>query len=95
MIRKIFFTVVLLFCLAGIAKSAVPVAKDHPDSVYLFSYGTNGLRFAWSADQKNWQSVANGYVFLKSDYGAWGSEKKMYDPYLIQGKNGRWEMVWR
>ncbi|MBC7948546.1 MAG: carbohydrate binding domain-containing protein [Chitinophagaceae bacterium] len=68
--------------------------NDEPDSVYLFSYGTNGLRFAWSLDNVTWNSIGNGYAYVKSDYGRWGSEKKMITPYLIQGRNGEWQCVW-
>src|SRR5262245_8548633 len=73
---------------------------NEPDSVFLFSYSTakndnhNGLHFAWSVDQKNWQSIGNEYGFLHSDYGRWGSEKRMIDPYLLQTPNGEWHCVW-
>jgi len=69
--------------------------KNEPDSVYLFSYGTNGLKFAWSRDKKEWTSIGNGYSYVKSDYGQWGSQKRMIAPYLIQGRNKRWECVWQ
>lgn len=69
-------------------------ALDQPDSLYLFSYGTNGLRFAWSIDKQNWTAIGNGYPFLRSDYGTWGAEKKMYTPYLIRGANDTWHIVW-
>lgn len=68
--------------------------NNEPDSVYLFSYGTNGLRFAWSADKQNWTSIGNGHAYIVSDYGRWGSEKKMNAPYLIQGRKGEWQLVW-
>ena len=67
---------------------------DEPDSAYLFSYNANGLRFAWSRDQTNWTPIGNGYLFLKSDYGRWGSEKKMITPYVIRGRNGEWVCAW-
>lgn len=84
---------ILLFLLAHCISNNV-IAYDQPDSVYLFSYGTNGLRFAWSQDKQNWSSIGNGHSYVKSDYGAWGSEKRMYTPYLIEGKEGRWQAVW-
>jgi alpha-L-arabinofuranosidase len=77
----------------------VAVAKI-PDSVYLFSYATeknnshNGLHFAWSSDKKNWHSIGNEFSYLRSDYGRWGSEKKMFTPYLAQGPDGVWHCVW-
>lgn len=84
---------ILLFLLVQ-SISGNAIAYDQPDSVYLFSYGTNGLRFAWSQDKQNWSSIGNGHAYVKSDYGAWGSEKRMYTPYLIEGKDGRWQAVW-
>jgi alpha-L-arabinofuranosidase len=75
-------------------------AKYDPDSVYLFSYATeknyhhNGLHFAWSLDKQQWHPIGNEWGFLKSDYGPWGSEKKMFSPYLIAGQDGNWHCVW-
>lgn len=73
--------------------SANPLFNE-PDSVYLFSYGSNGLCFAWSADKQNWKTIGNGHIYIKSDYGRWGSEKKMNTPYLIQGPYDEWQLVW-
>src|SRR5690349_17060816 len=84
----------VLLILVSYGFSVDAMAYDQPDSVYLFSYGTNGLRFAWSQDKQNWTSIGNGHPYVKSDYGAWGSEKRMYTPYLIEGKDGRWQAVW-
>lgn len=73
---------------------------NEPDSVYLFSYATgknnnhDGLHFAWSADQSHWFLIGNGFGFVKSDYGRWGSEKRMITPYLIPGHDGGWQCVW-
>lgn len=70
------------------------------DSVYLFSYATeknsnhNGLHFAWSTDKKNWQGMGSEFSYLRSDYGRWGSEKKMFAPYLVQAPDGMWHCIW-
>ncbi|WP_207535955.1 alpha-L-arabinofuranosidase C-terminal domain-containing protein [Desertivirga arenae] len=92
------FLLSLVFILAtlcpGTSFAINKVGYDRPDSVYLFSYGTNGLRFAWSLDKQNWTRIGNGYIFLKSDYGTWGAEKKMYTPYLFKGKDNLWQLVW-
>ncbi|ACU63160.1 alpha-L-arabinofuranosidase C-terminal domain-containing protein [Chitinophaga pinensis] len=75
-------------------------AKNDPDSVYLFSYATeknnhhNGLHFAWSRDQEQWHPIGNEWGYLKSDYGRWGAEKRMFAPYLISGPDGNWHCVW-
>lgn len=73
---------------------------DEPDSVYLLFYATtkngshNGLHFAYSADRINWTTIGNEFSFIKSDYGAWGAEKKMISPNLTQSPDGTWHAVW-
>ena len=84
----------LLTVLSLTVINASALEKNEPDSAYLFAYNANGLRFAWSLDKQHWTPVGNNYTFLKSDYGRWGSEKKMINPYLIQGKNKRWICAW-
>lgn len=85
--------------------AALPVQADvrdvtnAPDSVYLFSYaqanGQSGLRFAWSGDGEKWHVVADNYEYLKSDFGPWGSGKKMYAPMLVQSKeDNSWHCLW-
>jgi alpha-L-arabinofuranosidase len=71
-----------------------------PDSVYLFSYsaadGRGGLKFAWSGDGERWQNLADGYSFLSSDFGPWGSMKRMYSPHLTQLRaDGSWHCTWQ
>ena len=76
------------------------IFANEPDSAWLFSYasktneGRNGLHFAYSIDKKNWISIGNEFGFLKSDYGAWGSEKKMQTPFLLKGADGIWHCIW-
>jgi hypothetical protein len=71
-----------------------PTQHVAADSVYLFSYVNDGLRFAWSDDRNNWTPVGTGQVYLRSDFGRWGSDKKMFAPYVIQGRKGVWQCVW-
>ena len=73
----------------------VPAHANVPDSVYLFSYNPDpaqGLAFAYSADGRQWTSIASGASFVKSDYGAWGPEKKMHRPVLAQQADGSWQL---
>ena len=90
--KKYFLLIALISNLGALAKE--------PDSVYLFSYATaknnhhNGLHFAWSRDNLSWYSIGNEFSYLKSDYGRWGSEKRMITPYLIQGAGGEWQCIW-
>lgn len=73
---------------------------SQPDSAYLFSYATgkdnnhNGLHFAWSNDQENWHRIGPEHSFLRSDYGRWGTEKRMLSPYLTRTPDGLWHCYW-
>ena len=63
--------------------------------VYLFSFfqnnGEDGLHMAWSEDGMNWTPLKNNESFLTP---AAGKDKLMRDPCIIQGKDGRFHMVW-
>ncbi|MEN9908470.1 MAG: hypothetical protein RLZZ540_1619 [Bacteroidota bacterium] len=92
------FIMSIVMVLPAFAKNNRKLA--HPGSVYLFAYtpehlsGRTGLQFAWSVDRKNWHSVGQNYNFLYSDYGRWGSQKKMIAPYLFKATDGMWHCVW-
>ena len=88
-------SIVLVFLLFSRNSFATePTQHAAADSVYLFSYVNDGLRFAWSDDRNNWTPVGTGQVYLRSDFGRWGSDKKMFAPYVIQGRGGVWQCVW-
>ncbi len=95
-IIAVFVSVLLVFTMVQSASAYIK-----PDHVYLFSYTTNkdnnhtGLHFAWSRDSINWTPIGNDYSFLRSDYGRWGSEKRMISPYLVMEPNGAWHCVWQ
>ena len=101
--KRTFLRIYLLVTITFVGQSAFSIAnamQNEPDSVYLFSYATNknhnhnGLHFAWSTDQENWKPIGPEFRFLSSDYGSWGSEKRMLSPYLFQGNDGWWHCVW-
>lgn len=81
--------------------SFAQVVANRLDSVYVFSYATapdagrSGLKLAWSRDAERWYSIGDGYGYVKSDYGAWGSEKRMISPRLMRGTDGMWHCVWQ
>ena len=56
---------------------------NHPDSVYVrpdVKNGTRNFKIAYSQDKKHWTHVHCN--LFESDYGPWGSEKKLYHPVL-------------
>lgn len=96
----------LMCALATLPMTDVALAQERtmhtskPDSVYLMSYTTShdnyhlGLHFAYSLDGENWMSIGNGRSYLKSDFGAWGSQKRMLTPWVTKGHDGWWHCVW-
>ncbi|RYE32421.1 MAG: alpha-L-arabinofuranosidase, partial [Sphingobacteriales bacterium] len=92
--KNIYFYFLMFLLLSKSSYSSESVKHASADSVYLFSYGTDGLQFAWSHDRVNWTPVGTGQVYLRSDFGRWGSGKKMISPYLILDRNGLWHCVW-
>lgn len=90
-----------LFCFSLFGKASVLNLAVKADSVYLFSYaqpqnnGHFGLQFAWSRDKQQWHPIGDDYGFVKSDYGRWGSQKRMIEPFLLKGPGNEWECVWQ
>lgn len=78
--------------LAGVmAPDAMMAGK--PTEVLAFSMpdGNGGMKLATrSAKDHKWKSIGNFYNFLGSDYGAWGSGKRMYNVRLAQAEDGRY-----
>ena len=70
----------LLFS-AALAIASLPALANHPDSVYVrpdVKNGTRDFQIAYSIDGKHWTHVPCN--LFESDYGPWGSEKKLYYP---------------
>ena len=90
----------LLFITFIFLISGLKLFASEPDSAYIFSYtsgkhnNTAGLNFAWSIDRENWFGIGPEFRFLGSDFGAWGSQKKMIDPFVFQDENGLWHCLW-
>lgn len=93
--KKSILIIALLF--AFISNS---FSTSKTDSVYLFAYATtknhsyNGLHYAWSDDAKIWNTIGPEHSYIKSDYGTWGAQKKMFTPFLIQDNNKIWHLIW-
>ncbi len=97
--KKIFmpaFTIAFLLSMLTINK----MYANEPDSAYIFAYATtknnnhNGLHFAWSLDKKEWHPIGPEHSYIRSDYGRWGSQKRMISPFVFHSKDGMWHSVW-
>ena len=65
------------------------------EQVNLFSYfidnGQDGLHLAYSKDGLKWEALNNGKSFLTPNV---GGDKLMRDPFILQGIDGVFHMVW-
>ena len=89
-------TCLFVFVLPGRAQNAAKnQAMNLPATCYLFSYfvgnGEDGLHLAWSRDGYKWETLNGGKSYLKPQVGA---AKLMRDPFLLQGPDGTFHLVW-
>ena len=71
------------FMTAIVVMMSLPSFANHPDSVWVrpdVKNGTRDMQIAYSIDKKHWTHVSCN--LFESDYGTWGSEKKLYHPVL-------------
>ena len=74
-----------------------PAIEYNPHNKTYYMITTNvgaGLHIAWSVDRENWHGIGPEFRFLGSDFGTWGSQKKMINPFLFQDKNGLFHCLW-
>jgi len=83
--KKFIAFILCLFSLATYAQ----------DKVFLFSYftdnGQDGLHLAYSNDGLIWTALNEGKSYLTPSV---GNDKLMRDPFIIQGKDGLFHLVW-
>ncbi len=68
----------------------------NPVELLAFSMpdGTGGMKLATrAAADKEWRTIGNSWTFLASDYGAWGSQKKMHNVRIGRDDAGRYWVV--
>ena len=68
------------------------VGKDSTCQIFIYSPAPNaGLHLAYLTDDDKWVDVGQ---LCSSDYGPWGAEKKMYNPFVLKAKDGTWRALW-
>ena len=80
---------------AALLATATATWANQPDSLYLFAYNTNpqnGLAMAYSSEGMTWTPFEGTHSFIRSDYGTWGREKRMFSPALLRSPRG-WLLV--
>lgn len=89
----------LALCLGGGAVQAQNITpaytimgKDSTCQVFVYSPSAHeGLHLAFLGDDDQWHEVGQ---LCASDYGPWGAEKRMFDPYVTKAADGTWRAVW-
>lgn len=78
----------LILCLCSLASAA-------QKEVYLFSYfvgnGQDGLHLAYSTDGLKWTALNDGKSYLAPTV---GKDKLMRDPFVLQGNDGLFHLIW-
>ncbi len=87
---KAFYKLVLGFTLTfSIGPSDIFAGKPVDMLAFSLPDGNGGLKLASRAGaDKDWHSIGNFHSFLGSDYGAWGSGKKMHNVRIGQDAQG-------
>lgn len=93
-------TLKTLLCIlaAAFTSPAIPaLAQNEGDDIIrqLFIYCPgehDGLHAAYLDFDNQWQKIGQ---LCASDYGQWGSEKRMYSPNLVRAADGTWRAIWQ
>jgi Alpha-L-arabinofuranosidase len=86
----------LVLQLSAMAQNVEPEytisGKDSTCQIFIYSPGEkDGLHLAYLGENEKWNDVGQ---LCSSDYGQWGAEKKMHNPFVIKAKDGTWRAVW-
>ena len=66
--------------------------KDSICQIFIYSPAPNqGLHLAYFTDDERWVDVGQ---LCASDYGPWGAEKNMYNPFVVKANDGTWRALW-
>ena len=76
---------------ADVEPAYIEMAGDTVCQIFVYSPGEKeGLHVAWLAEDETWHHAGQ---LCASDYAAWGSEKRMYNPYVTHATDGTWRLV--
>ena len=82
--------------MAAVPKQDAPaysiVGRDSTCQIFVYSPDPSaGLHLAYLTDEDKWVDVGQ---LCASDYGPWGAEKKMYNPFVVKANDGTWRALW-
>lgn len=66
--------------------------KDSTCQIFIYSPAPDkGLHIAYLTDKEKWVDVGQ---LCSSDFGPWGQEKKMHNPFVVKANDGSWRALW-
>lgn len=75
----------------GLQPSYEIAGSDTACQIFVYSPGVkDGLHVAYLTDLQQWKDIGQ---LCSSDYGPWGAEKKMHDPYVLKANDGTWRLL--
>lgn len=90
-------SVALLMASQGINAQSIEPAyqiqkKDTTCQILVYSPGErDGLHLAYLTQDEKWHDVG---LLCSSDYGQWGSQKRMFNPFVVRASDGTWRAAW-
>lgn len=93
---KLFFKIGFCVAMALSTFKALDANAGKPVEMLAFSMpdGNGGLKLASRSDSnKEWRTIGNFHSFLGSDFGAWGSGKKMHNVRIGQDAEGTYWLI--
>lgn len=83
------------FCI--LPSLSLNAARPDSVSVFLYNHGNpkEGLKVAYSIDNRTWSKLCDDYSYVKSDYGSWSGDKRMLSTPSSIYNNGKWYVVWQ
>lgn len=89
---KVVASVTTLTCAQTDVPAYTIAGKDSTCQIFIYSPGPKeGLHLAYLTEGNQWLDVGQ---LCASDYGPWGSEKKMYNPFVVKATDGTWRALW-
>ena len=68
------------------------MGNDTTVQIFLYSPDSRqGLHAAYMGDDECWHEIGK---LLDSDYGPWGSDTKMFHPFVTKANDGTWRALW-
>ena len=93
--RTLTLLIALATALCGWSQRRQPayqvLGNDTTCQIFIYSPGEkDGLHVAYLSDDETWHDVGQ---LCGSDYAQWGSEKRMYNPFVLHANDGTWRLV--